>query len=228
MDYEVSLLESIDRGGGCRSFRFERPEGYGFKAGQFFVIRLDDKLAKHFSFSNSPTEEGYVEFTTKMSESDYKKRLATLIPGYLVKISQPMGKFTYLGQKKLVFIAGGIGITPFRSIAKYLTDVKADCDVVLLWGVNTFEDAVFKGDFDVMRTQNRRLTTIYVLAKPPAEWVGPKGYITKETIQGEISDYLERTFYVCGPPKMVEAMAGLIGEVGVGGESVVVEQFSGY
>jgi glycine betaine catabolism B len=228
VDFNVSLLQVIDRGGGCVSFRFERPSGFSFIAGQYGLFRLSDTLVHAFSFSNSPTEEGYLEFTTKMSESDYKKRLMTLKTGDKVKITGPMGEFVYGGQNKVVFLAGGIGITPFRSIIKYLTDSRSDCDIVLLWGVNTLDDAIFKGDFDEMSSKNPELKAVYVPAKPPAGWAQRSGYITKECITEEVADYGQRTFFVCGPSKMVEVMDSLLAGLGVAKEKVIVEQFGGY
>jgi glycine betaine catabolism B len=225
MDYEVTLAGVKLLGIDCRTFRFTRPPGFVFDAGQYFILRLDDKLVKPFSFSSSPTEGDYLEFTTKMSGSDYKRKLESLKPGGKVKMSGPMGKFTYGGQGKVVFLAGGIGITPFRSMAKYIADSKIDCDIVIIWGVNTIEDAIFKDFFDTMTQANPRLKVVYVPVKPPGGWTGLTGFICEEHLQKRIPDPANRTYFICGPPKMVEAMGLTLKELKVPSDKVVVEKF---
>lgn len=228
MDFAASLLRRTDHGAAASTFRLSRPEGFSFKAGQYFVLGLGEGLAKPFSFSNSPTEGDYIEFTTRMSGSVYKRRLAAMAAGETAAVSGPFGSFTYRGQGKVVFLAGGIGITPFRSICRWMADAGADCDAVLLWGVNTMEDAVFKGDFDAMTSANTRLKAVYVVAKPPPGWSGCTGYVCARYIEENAPWWRDAAYYVCGPPKMTEAMDGMLAEMGIPKERVTKEEFSGY
>jgi len=228
MDYVTALVESSELAPGIVRFRLTRPVGFDFKAGQYFILNLGEGLAKPFSYSNSPTEGDCIEFTTRMSGSEYKRMLGALRAGENALVSGPLGSFTYGGQGRVVFLAGGIGVTPFRSMCKWLTDSKADCDVALMWGVSTIEEAVFKDDFDAMAAANPRLSVVYVVAKPPAGWKGCGGYVCRRYVEENVPWWRDAVYYVCGPPKMTEAMDGMLAEMGIPKERVVKEAFSGY
>ena len=230
MDFDVSVAGVFDLGRGCVKYRLSKPSGYVFEAGQYFLLRLGDRMMKPFSFSSGPAEGDFLEFTTKMSPSEYKLKLASLKAGDTVRVSSPMGRFTHNPAfKKVVFLAGGIGVTPFRSIIKKLTDERSDCDVILIWGVNTVEDVVFKDDFDLMAKVNPRFRAVYVPMTPPSGWAGAGGLISGKIVRDEVPDITERAFYVCGPPKMVEAMDALLdSDLKVDKARIIVEQFSGY
>ncbi|MFH1055077.1 MAG: FAD-dependent oxidoreductase [Candidatus Altiarchaeota archaeon] len=229
MEYELTLVSVSELAKDVKCFRLTRPKNLSYQAGHYFILKLDNTLMKPFSFSSSPTEEGYIEFTTRISDSDYKKALNSLSVGGKVTLSGPMGSFAYNPSfKKLAFLAGGIGITPFRSMCKYLTDTKADCDVVLIWGNRTEEDIIFRKDFEEMMTSNPKLKVVHVLSQPSKEWPGLKGRINTETILAKTPDYKDRTFYLCGPPKMVEAMEEMLAGLGVKTDNIVVERFRGY
>jgi len=229
MEYEASLIEVIELTDVIKSFRFTIPDGFNFTAGQFAYLKPADKMMKCLSFSNSPTEKGYVEFTTKMSGSPYKNALGALKAGDKVRIQGPFGNFTYRpGLKRMSFLSGGIGITPIRSICKYLTDEKIDCDIILLYGNNSEREIAFKKDFDEMGRLNKRLKVVSVLANPSSNWAGHRGFITASLIEKEIPDFQERAFYICGPPGMVSAMSKTLEELKVGKEDIVLENFAGY
>jgi len=226
MDYDVPLLAAIERGGSVRTFRFERPEGLDFRAGQYFLLRLDDRLVKPFSFSSSPSEEGYFEFTTRLSGSEFKTALSRLKTKDRVHVIGPNGKFTLNeAHSRVVFLAGGIGVTPFRSMCKWAADMSLDCDIALLWGVNSIEDAFFRDDFESMKAINPRLRTLYVPSKPPDNWTGPSGVIRLDILREHVPDYNQRVFYVCGPPKMVEAVGRMLAEANVTPDRLIKEQF---
>jgi len=227
MEYDTHLLQAIELNEVTRSFRFSMPPGFKFEAGQFFYVRLSEKLMKHFSFSNSPTERGYVEFTTKITGSEYKNALNTLNVGSRVRIRGPFGEFTYDPRlKKIAFLSGGIGITPVRSICKYITDGGIDCDITVIYGNRTESDIIFKKDFELM--EGNMLKVVHVLSNPRPAWSGHRGYITRDIIVKEIPDYMERTFYACGPPAMVLAMTKMLDELNVDKSRIMLENFTGY
>jgi glycine betaine catabolism B len=222
MEFSSAVLGSSLLAPGIRRFRLASPKGFAFEAGQYFILDLGGGYMKPFSFCNAPTEGDYIEFTTRMSGSEYKNRLGSLRPGDGVRVRGPSGDFTYKGQGKIVFLAGGIGITPIRSLCKSLTDAGADCEATLIWGVNTLDEAFFRDDLDAMTEANSRLTVVYVPFKPPDGWVGHSGFISAEHVKAEAPYWQESAFYVCGPPKMVEAMRTVLSSIGVG--DMVVEK----
>jgi len=228
--FETELTDKVPRTADCVSFRFARPPGFDYVAGQFLFITLpsDASLRKPFSFSSSPTED-LLEFTTHLSGSDFKKALDGLPLGAIVTIEAPYGQFTLReGVGKIAFLSGGIGITPIRSIAKYVVDTGQGVDMVLLYSNRDVTAVAFRDDLDAMSAAGRTLRVVHCIGDAPNDWTGYRGRITKEIVQAEVADYVERFFYICGPPAMVAAMRGLLGELDVDAERIVVESFAGY
>ncbi len=233
-DLELELIEIITHCCDVKTFRFALDKDISFMPGQYLVLTLGingQKVSKAFSISNSPTEKGYVEFTKKLSESDFSKALNRLEIGKRYLIRMPMGKFTFEGEyPKVVFLSGGIGITPIRSIFKYATDKQLSSSLALLYSSRSEEYLIFKHDFSLMQKENKNLKIIYTLTHCTGEILGCRaGRIDEAMVKEEIPDYQERKFFLCGPPSMVEAMAGLLHKnLGVQEEDIITENFIGY
>lgn len=224
----------IQRTYNVKSFRVELPEGIepDFKAGQFLQVTLskDKQLKRYLSISSSPTEKSYIEFTKKLTESDFSTALDKLKIGDFVTIEYPFGDFTLKeGFKKIAFLSGGIGITPIRSICKYITDRKLDMDAVLLYANNSSRDIAFKEDFDLMQKEHPKLKVMHVLCEVSSAVRCVEGRINSEIIRNEIPDFLERKFYLCGPPGMVQAINKILSEeLGLPRDKITTENFQGY
>ncbi len=236
--FETKVLDIIQRTPNVKSFRFEPVERVDFKPGQFFfvTIKINDKeRTKHFSFSNSPAEREYVEFTKRLTGSEFSNALNNLKIGDWAKLKMPYGGFTldYVKDrgKKIAFLSGGIGVTPIRSMCKYIVDGNIDLDVKVIYGNRTEKDIVFKKDFDTMESESDKINVIYTLDSPEDsdKWNGRKGLITPNMIKQEIPDYKERIFYICGPPKMVEGLVAILkDELRLGEGNIKLENFTGY
>jgi glycine betaine catabolism B len=234
--FETEVIEVIDRAPGVKSFRFKTDERLSFKPGQFFFVGIminGAEKTKHFSFSNSPTEAGYIEFTKRLTGSEFSNALNNLKPGNWAKIKAPLGDFTYEGNPhKAAFLSGGIGITPIRSICKFITDKNIGSDIVLLYGNNTESDIIFRQDLDQIARAHENMKIVYTLTSSNADeddWQGRRGYIDKAMISEEIPDYNERTFYMCGPPKMVEALKDILSkDMKIRSDRIITENFTGY
>lgn len=231
----TTFLRSIDRTYNVKSFRFDDQRGVNFRPGQFFQLFLDwegEELSHFFSFSNSPTEKGYIEFSKKLSDSPYSQALLALRPGASVRIKLPMGIFVFEGEyPEVAFLSGGIGITPIRSICKYLTDIGSDSSVRVLYCARTAADFVFRDDFDEMERDNRNLSLTYIITakEPPVDTTIKVGRLNAETVKKEIPDFLDRVFYVCGSPGMVKAMVSMLKEnLSLPSEKIIHENFMGY
>ena len=213
------------------SVRVRPDETAPYKAGQWFFVTLPGTgdLRKPLSISSAPTETGYLELTKKLTSSEFSDRLSRLKAGDTILLQYPFGNFVYDGQfTRLAFCSGGIGITPIRSICKDLTDRKAAADLVLLYGNNTREDITFRDELEAMQKENPHLRITHILCKPDASWNGCTGFITEALVRKEIPDYLERQFYVCGPPAMVEALKKIVVALNIPEEHLVLENFAGY
>jgi ferredoxin-NADP reductase len=232
MKFETNVKEIIPRTYNVTSFRFPRPADLEYKAGQFFFVTLKkdgEELSKHFSFSSSPTEKAYIEFTKKLSDSDYSAALKTLKPGDWARIDAPYGKFTFEGEhEKIGLLAGGIGITPFKSICQYCTDKGLDTKITMLYGNRTENDIAFRKELEALQQRNKNLKIVFILNEADSGWKGATGLITADMIKREMPDFEETMFYTCGPPKMVEIMEKIVAELGLPDSQLKREYFTGY
>ena len=231
-ELEARVKEVIQRNYNVKSVRLEISAGIDFQAGQFMAVTLfnNPALKRYLSISSSPTERCYLEFTKKITNSDFSKTLDRLVSGDVVKIQYPLGKFI-LGNpaQKLAFLSGGIGITPLRSMAKYIVDKNLGTDMILVYANRSVKDIVFKEDFDAMQKSYPKLKVAHVLCEPDPAFKCIPGLINAQVIKNEVRDYLERKFYLCGPPQMVEAMQKILTEeLAVANEAIITENFQGY
>ncbi len=234
-ELELTITDIIQRTHDIKSFRFTFDNRVDFKAGQYMALTLPmngDETTKYFSFSNSPTERGYIELTKRLTESDFSKALNRLKTGDSAKIKMPFGSFTLEGEyDKIAFLSAGIGITPIRSMCKFVCDSKLPTDMILIFGNRTENDIAFLDDFNQMEKENRNLRVVHTLSKPinTSAWTGKTGRINADIIREEITDHEERIFYVCGPPKMVEASVSLLADnLHISKDRIKNELFSGY
>ena len=233
MTFSTRLVDRIPRVQGVKTFRFERIRQYEFQAGQWFVLTIpydegDGYLTKHFTHSSSPTE-GYIDFTTRLTGSDYKNALDALPLGAEVEIEGPFGAFCLRDDAtRVCFLTGGIGITPIRSILRHMADTGDEREVVLLYGNKDFESIAFRLELESFTAQLPRLTVVHVLSDPQPDWDAHRGYIRDEILDEALGDRDGWTYYVSGPPAMVSSIKELLSERGVGRRDMVLENFEGY
>jgi len=234
-EFETTVIDTIQRTHDIKSFRFSCPEDADFKPGQFFIITIKIKgqeASKHFSFSNSPTEHGYIEFTKRLTGSEFSQALDQLKAGDWARIKMPYGYFTFEGEyEKIACLSSGIGITPIRSLCRNACDKKLAADIVLIYGNRTENDIAFHDDFLQMEKENKNLRVIYTLSRPldANSWPGRKGRISGDMIRDEIRDFQERVFYICGPPQMVEDLKAILSdELKLDKNKIKFELFTGY
>ncbi len=232
VELEAKIIGIIPRTYNVKSFRVQIPEPIDFKAGQFCCVRLitENECKRYLSISNSPTEKGYIEFTKKITQSDFSRALSTLKPLDKLRIQYPFGKFTLEDPNaKIAFLSGGIGITPIRSICKYVVDNNLGTDIILVYANRSIKDIVFKEDFDQMQKQYPKLKVAHVLCEPAPGFKCVVGLINAQVVKNEVPDYAIRKFYICGPPPMVEAMKKILREeLALPETNIVTENFTGY
>jgi ferredoxin-NADP reductase len=233
MKFETFVKEIIPRTHNVTSFRFLRPAELNYKPGQFLYVTIKSQdgkeLNKHFSLSSSPTEKAHIEFTKKLSDSDFSMALKALKKNDWARIDAPYGKFTFEGEhEKIGLLGGGIGITPFMGMCKYCTDMRLDTKITLLYGNRTENDIVFRKELEAMQNQNKNLKIVFTLNEAGSGWKGATGFINAEMIKKEIPDFKETMFYTCGPPPMVEIMGKLIEQLDLPKTQLQREYFTGY
>jgi ferredoxin-NADP reductase len=232
MKFETTITEVIPRTAEVTSLRFPRPTELNYKPGQFFFVTLkkDGKeLTHHFSFSSSPTENGFFEFTKKLSESEFSAAMRMAKTGDWARIDAPYGQFTFEGEyPKIALLAGGIGVTPFISICKNATDKHLNSQIALFYGCRSEADIAFRKELEGMAQQNKNLMLHMIVTEPSPDWKGATGIITADMIKQELPDYKDYVFYCCGPPGMVTAMEKLILSIGMQKNQLKLEYFTGY
>ena len=236
MAFTSTLLEKIRRSSDTMSYRFSRPPEYEFKAGQWFTIALntpDGPLDHHFSHADSPTES-VIELTTRLTGSDFKNLLDALPVGAEVDIEGPYGRFL-LGYElsRIAFLTGGIGVTPVRSMLRYLADTNGagrveNQEITVFYGSMTEDGIVYKDEFDEFEQKIAGLRVVHVITNPTESWKGYAGFITADTVRAELPDPDAWTYYVVGPPPMITAMDKVMAQLDIPEDQRVVESFAGY
>lgn len=214
------------------------PEGepiYEYLPGQFHFItfyRGSDLPVEehHWTISSSPTAKGFISSSIKES-GDFTRTIGQTRPGDKARVQGPFGRFSYFfhpEDRDMVFIAGGIGITPLMAMLRHMRDTSADVDVLLLFANRTQKDIVFREELEAMQGRERpRLQVVHILSHPEPGWDGETGHVDREKIRRFAKGNLAgKAFYICSPPAMTEkVMEALRGE-GVPYEQMRTEQFS--
>ncbi len=233
----MQLVTSHELVPGVYEFVF-KPNGLRrFKAGQYMewtlVHRNPDLRGsrRYFTVASSPTESE-VRLATRVGPgrvSSFKTALQKLQPGHNVSATGPMGDFVLPNDAaaKLVWLAGGIGVTPFRSQAKYLTDTKQRRDVSLLYLASNPQAFVYRAEFD--RASAVGVVSHYILSGDDAsKWNGPCGPLTIELLTKLVPDFTERTYYLSGPSGLISQQRGMLRAVGIPSSRIHTDDFPGY
>ncbi len=220
-------------------FVFTSDTRIAYKPGQYMEWTLGhDKVdtrgnRRYFTLASSPTEND-IRLGIKFYEqsSSFKLALGQIPTGGTIIASQLAGDFTLPvdQSKKLVFIAGGIGVTPFRSMVKYLIDKKEKRDVVVLYSNRTVQDIAFKNIFDTAESE-LGIKVFHVITDGLTSDLSSRfrtGFITGDLIRAEIPDFIERQFYISGPHGMVNAFENTLQKMGVKKSQIKIDFFPGF
>lgn len=218
-------------------FVFQPNKKLVFKPGQYLEWTLGHNgqdargMRRYFTIASSPTEPE-IRMGVKFypNSSSFKKSILTLNPGDKIIASQLAGDFVLPKDKdkKLVFIAGGIGITPFRSMVKYLLDTKERRDITLIYSNYSPADIAYKDIFDQAHKQ-LGIKTVYTISNTPypVDWQGERGMIDEKMITRTVPDFKERTFYLSGSNNMVVAFEEILRKMGVPSQQIKKDFFPG-
>lgn len=209
-----------------------------FKPGQYLEWTVPHKKSdsrgnrRYFTIASSPTESDFkLGIKVPQKPSSFKNSLVALTKGTVLAAGQLAGDFTMPPEKdkKLLFIAGGIGITPFRSMIKYLTDKKEKRDIVLIYACADPSNFVYK---DVLeKAQSVGVKVLYIVTNkniPTNKWSGLRGRITPEMLVEEVGDFKTRIAYLSGPNAMVDGYKDLLMLLGVNPLNIVTDYFPGF
>jgi ferredoxin-NADP reductase len=218
------------------NYVFQPERRFAFLPGQYMEWTLDGVPydargnRRTFTIASSPTEaEVHLGLKYYEPASQYKAAFERLRPGDSVYASQLAGNFTINGREKqkLVFIAGGIGITPFRSMVKYLIDQNQSVDILLLYAVGDPREFAYLEQFKAAREVGVRFVPIVTNpAHTSADFLTSR--IDADLLVRLVPDHAERTFYVSGPDTMVDGVRSQLKQMGVPGRRIKTDHFAGY
>jgi ferredoxin-NADP reductase len=212
-------------------------EEVDFTPGQYFWVTLldppydDDKgPRRHITVVTSPNDRGVLGLATRVRDSAFKRSLAELPIGAEVDVEQPKGDFLLPEDtaQEYVFIAGGIGITVFRSMLRYVAEENLPHRVTLIYSNRDRESTAFLDEVQELERANPNLRVVLTMTDD-AEWDGETRRIDADLLRDHLgADLGAFTYLVAGPKPMVEAMETMLAEAGVPEEQVRPERFSGY
>ncbi len=216
-------------------WRLQLPQPLEFKPGQFVMVAFDGVGAKAFSMASSPARavgvEPFIDLLAEITLSAYKAKWKQVKDGDGVNIIGPYGAFTLdETAPKVGFIAGGVGITPFKSMVDHIADKKLPTDAVLLYSSKRPEFISYGSELEEACAANPNLKMVHTITRPqesPAPWAGNTGRIDLPFVEKHAPDWRERLWYVCAGPAMVAAMCEMLEGAGIEKKRVRREAFTG-
>jgi ferredoxin-NADP reductase len=237
--YKVKLKSRQEIAAGTMAFHFEKPAGFVYKAGQFGDFTLADPPetdaegnTRGFSFASAPYESDLM-VVTRMRDTAFKRVLKMVKLGSELSLDAPYGSFLLPDDAQIpaVFLSGGIGVTPIRSIVLQATYDKLPHKIFLFDSNRRPEDAAFLDDLTAAQKENPNFTlvgTMTEMEKSAKPWHGEIGFVTKAMLAKSIGDFNLPIYYISGPRTMVVAMRKLLNDWGVKDGNIRTEEFTGY
>lgn len=208
-----------------------------YRPGQYFWVELldppydDEKGARrHFTAVTSPSERGVVGFCTRLRESAFKRSLAELQVGAEVDVEPPKGSFVLpeATEGPLVFVAGGIGITPFRSMLRYIADEQLPHRVTLVYSNRDRDSAAFLEELEEIEGGGTALRLVATMTEDES-WPGESRRVDAAFLRDQLGEGLDgASFMVAGPPGFSKAVTAELEQAGVDPERIASDSFSGY
>jgi ferredoxin-NADP reductase len=237
--YGSRLLSRVEVAEGTMAFHFEKPAGFNFKAGQSSDVTFPDPPetdaegnTRTFSIASPPYENELV-FATRMRDTAFKRSLKKVPLATEVHISAAGGSFTLHKNpaKPAVFLAGGIGITPFLSMLRQADRDRLPQKLYLFYSNRRPEDAAFLETLQTLETTNpnfRLISTMTEMSKSKREWKGETALIDEGMLSRHLTILQGPIYYIAGPAAMVAAMQQMLVSAGVEEDDIRSDEFFGY
>src|SRR3989338_1431019 len=218
----AKIIDKKEIAEGTLQVTFTTSEPFTFKPGQYTSVRIANST-KHFSIVNSPDEKGIISIATRLRDSDFKNSLQKLAIGAQIELGPISGSFILPQDisKPLVFIAGGIGITPYISMLRYVTEQKLPYKITLLYSNRDQNSSAYLQE--LKNIPNLKL--ILTMTEDQA-WTGEKRKIDAGFIKEYFPALNENLYFVVGPPVMVEAVQKALLKAGVDISNINIENFT--
>lgn len=237
MSYKVNLVRKREIADGTMAFYFTRPEAFDFRPGQTIDLTLIDPKeadikgnSRTLSIASAPFETELM-VATRLRGSAFKTTLHDMSAGTAVNIDGPFGDFTLHKDENrpAVFLIGGIGVTPIRSMVAQATKDQSKHKLTLIHANRKFIDVPFRSDFQDLANANPNFKYVQTLtAFAPDDWGDERGRIDEVMIKRHVDDTSAALYYLSGPAGMVSAMRSLLIGMNVSEDNIRSEEFPGY
>ncbi|MBP6018275.1 MAG: FAD-dependent oxidoreductase [Burkholderiaceae bacterium] len=237
--YQIKLKAKKQIATGTMSFSFEKPVGFIHKAGQFADFTLlnppetdAEGNIRGFSLTSAPYETNLM-IATRMRDTAFKRVLKDLPIGTELTMDAPYGSFTLHNNVAIpaVFLTGGIGVTPVRSIVMQALHDKPTREIFVFSSNKTPQDAAFTEDLSRPQSERPKYTYVSTVTDVPPSTkpaTGETGFINQAMLSKYISDLTQPIYYISGPQGMVTALRTMLNDAGVDDDNIRTEEFSGY
>jgi predicted ferric reductase len=232
--YTVTGLRRVGRDTHAVSLEPQTDAALDYAPGQFALVTfLSDTLPREehpWTISSSPTQGKQLQLTIKHS-GDFTRRITELAPGDTARIRGPYGQFSHLAlgsadRSELIMIAGGVGLTPFLSMLRFLADTGSQRSIRLIWSNKTEQDILWPEELDRLQSQLPGLAVHHVLTRQP-DWDGYTGHLGTELLSRILSDAPpDSQIFLCGPPPMMAAVRHGLNACGFPQKHIHTEAFS--
>lgn len=238
-NHPVRLKKQEDVAEGTMAFYFEKPATFQFKPGQFVNLTLlnppetdAEGNVRTLSIASAPFEEDLM-CATRMRDSAFKRVLKTMPLGTEITLGGPFGSFTlhFDSSRPGILLAGGIGITPFRSMILHASRSRLAHHLRLFYSNRRPEDAAFLKELEGIEKENTRyrfIGTMTEMEKSTKKWEGRTGFIDKQMLSNNTGDLKSSIYYVAGPSTMVSAIGRVLADLGISEDDIRTEEFAGY
>lgn len=237
--FKLQFLRKEEVAKNTMAFHFKKPDDFTFEAGQFADYIMsnpketdEEGNVRGFSFVHAPCEDDIV-IATRMRDTAFKRCLKDIDANLDISIDGPYGSFTLHKntKKPAVFVSGGIGITPMRSMIIQATNDKTDHKIFLFYANDTPQTTAFFDDFKNAEKENKNFKFIPSMTRMPAgdtSWKGETGFFTQGIFEKYVGDLSLPIYYVSGPAGMVKSIKETLIGAGVDEDNIRFEEFSGY
>ncbi len=224
--YKVNIIDKKNIAEGTIEISFNRPREFDFKAGQYIQVGVDRLLYPDYkgkyrvlSIASSPLDNDKISVAFRDSGSGFKETLKSINSDEIVYINGPYGYMTIPDKtdRTLVFLAGGIGITPYLSMIRYATEKRLDVPIILIYANRSDKTAAYLEELK----EHSRINNFFTLKSI-------FGKITSDDILKSVKDIKKSSFYIAGPPGMVDYMKNLLFQMNVDCDNIHYEEFAGY
>jgi ferredoxin-NADP reductase len=235
----VKLQDRLEVAERTLAFQFEKPAGFTFKPGQYINLTLLDPPetdaegnVRTFSIASAPGEHALM-VATRMRDSAFKRVAARMPLGTEVQLEGPFGNLTRHADatRPAAFLAGGIGITPFRSILVHAAKTRLPHRLFLFYSNRRPEDAAFLDELQALQRENRNYTfigTMTAMERSQRPWLGATGHLNQTLLARILNGVVRPIFYIAGPSQMVSALHAMVKGAGVSDSDIRTENFTGY